>query len=221
MLLLNRKAEFWANFENSITEIISLALDYLKDESTLPKNEGELNRKFYFCLVTANFELNKKSKGRESAPFYESLNQPKEAEQFRNERENKRPDFQWSITDTTEKDPVKSSKQFVLECKRLRNPYKGRNFNENYVEYGIRRFIARGHGYGFSVESSAMLGYVQGMTISDILNEINQNLDKIVQEKLNPKEGNEGVHRFNHTLSRKFPEESFRLEHFWVDISEI
>ena len=156
----------------------------------------------------------------QSPPFYEGFNQPKsDDDQFRNERENKRPDFQWSITDTNESDPLKSSKQYILECKRLRKPSGSWKYNENYVTYGVKRFVNESHRYAYGVESSAMLGYVQGMTIEDIQEEVNGYLRKIDQEKLNPGNENEEAYRFNHTLIRTFPETSFRLEHFWVDIS--
>ena len=56
----------------------------------------------------------------------------------RSSREFKRPDFQWSITDIFESDHQKSSKQFVLECKRLGIANGNWKFNENYVNQGNR-----------------------------------------------------------------------------------
>ncbi len=216
MSFFDRKKEFWAKFEASIFEVINLALRYLKNLDTLPDYEDEINREFYFCLIRANHELNRL----ESPPFYEALNQPtSNDDQFRNARENKRPDFQWSITDANESDPLKSSKQYILECKRLKAPSGSRRFNENYVNHGVMRFISEGHAYAYGVESSAMLGYVQGLTIKQIQQEVNGYLHKINQGELSPKNHNEEAYRFNHNLKRTFPEETFRLEHFWVDIS--
>ena len=40
-----------------------------------PLNECQLNRKFYECLVTANYQLQKQDEGLESPPFYEGNNQ--------------------------------------------------------------------------------------------------------------------------------------------------
>lgn len=219
--LLNRKKEFWRKFEDSILEVIKQAIEILNQKEVLPKQEDELNRIFYACLVEANYQLQKKNKGRESPPMYEACNQPFYDDSKRAIRENKRPDFQWSITDTTEVDPKKSSKQFVLECKRLGTSQSTWIFNENYIFNGVRRFISEEHGYARGVESSAMLGYIQSMEMLDILSEVNIFISKIQQPHLIQTK-NKGLTIFlSHEVKLEYSEDTLRLEHIWIDIKKI
>ena len=53
----------------------------------------------------------------------------------------KKPNFQWSITNTSESSPERSSKQFFIEYKRLGKPLGSWILNKNYVQHGIKRFI--------------------------------------------------------------------------------
>ncbi|MEQ8554151.1 MAG: hypothetical protein RIC53_15955 [Cyclobacteriaceae bacterium] len=215
---MNRKKEFWEKFEDSILEIIRLALQILKQKDTLPEQEDDLNRVFYWCLVEANYQLQKIDKGRESPPIYEGNNQPFYGDEDRAAREHKRPDFQWSITDTSETDPRKSSKQFVLECKRLGTPKGSWILNENYVHNGIKRFISREFGYAHGVDSSAMLGYIQSMDVFNILSKVNVCVSQIKQPQLN-ETGNKGLTIFlSHEVRLENSGDKLRLEHIWIDL---
>lgn len=217
MSLLNRRDEFWKKFEIAIFEILSRALVILKSKSSLPESEDELNRCLYFCLVEANYELQKVNKGLQASPFYEGNNQPHHLDLIKARRENKRPDFQWSITDINEADPLKSSKQFVLECKRLGTPKNNWILNSNYIEHGINRFISNVYGYAEGAESAAMLGYVQSMKGDDILREINQNIASINQPPINRVVENQTCAILTHTLTTS-KTNNIRLEHVWVDL---
>lgn len=218
MSLLNRKKEFWKKFENSIIEIIELAIDLFKEKESLPRKEDDLNRTFFSCLIEANYLLQKENRGQPSAPMYEANNQPKFEEGKRTIREFKRPDFQWSIMDILEPDPLKSSKQFVLECKRLGLPNGNWVFNENYVNHGIKRFVSKEHGYAYGVESSAMLGYVQDMDIYKILSEVNVNIESINQKSLSETQKKDITLHLSHILKLEYSEDAVRLIHLWIDL---
>jgi hypothetical protein len=103
--------------------------------AALPRTETELNRKFYFCLLSASREL---FPNEELAPVCEYNNQPDPDDGSRAARELKRPDFQWVFLDRYENNPNRSSRQFVIECKRLGTPDRGDwVFNINYTDHGI------------------------------------------------------------------------------------
>lgn len=156
MNLVERGHIFWERIGKSILEVISLAIDKFMEGDDFPLKEYQLNRKFYNCLVTANYQLQKQEKGLESPPFYEGNNQPNPDDEQRTRREFKKPDFQWSIMDISEPNPERSSKQFVQECKRLgKSSLRNWILNKNYVQ----RFIAIEYGYRYEVKSSAMLGH--------------------------------------------------------------
>lgn len=218
--LLNRKKEFWKKFEDSILEIIRLALEILNQKDTLPEQEDDLNRVFYGCLVEANYQLQKKNKGRESPPIYEGNNQPFYGDEERAAREYKRPDFQWSITDVSEVDPKRSSKQFILECKRLGTPIGKWVLNENYVHNGVKRFVSKEHGYARGVKSSAMLGYVQSMKVFDVLSEVNICMNEIKQPPLRQAENKELTVFLSHEVMLEYSEDRLRLEHIWIDLKK-
>ena len=218
MSLLSIKNKFWKRFEETILEVIELAIEIFRDHGKFPLLEDDLNRKFYFCLVSANYQLQKQNKGLESPPFYEGNNQPNFDDGQRVARESKRPDFQWSITDISEPDPKRSSKQFVLECKRLGKPVGTWILNKNYVNHGIKRFIDKDHGYAYGVESSAMLGYIQDMDPIDILSEVNQEMNIINQDIISNQRESSNHIQFSQSLSRTFPLPEIKLKHLWVDI---
>jgi len=108
----------WAAREAKFLATIALALKKLRAIPELPESEVELNRPFYFCLLEASRELYPDD---EVAPVAEGNNQPDPDDEARAKRELKRPDFQWVYLDRYEASARHSSKQFVVECKRLGN----------------------------------------------------------------------------------------------------
>ena len=128
----------WATREARCFSIIERALWLLRQFQDLPETEVELNRQLYFCLLKATRELYPED---EIAPITECNNQPDPDDEARAKREQKRPDFQWIYLDRYESDPHRSSKQFVVECKRLgKSSRSDWVLNLNYVNHGINRF---------------------------------------------------------------------------------
>jgi hypothetical protein len=178
----------------------------------------ELNRHFYFCLLSASREL---YPDEEIAPVIECSNQPDPDDEARARREQKRPDFQWIYLDRYEPDPRRSSRQFVIECKRLGTPPRADwVLNVNYINHGIRRFREPEWGYGKSTSSGAMIGYWQTMQPSELLGDVNGECrntslpDLILVGPLVPG----GTSHFEHIFDRPFEISPFRLHHFWIDI---
>lgn len=106
----------WVVRETRCLSIIKRALSLLRQRHDLFKTEVDLNRLLYSCLLTASRDLYPED---EIAPIMECNNQPDLDDEARAKREQKRPDFQWIYLDRYESDPQRSSKQFVIECKRL------------------------------------------------------------------------------------------------------
>lgn len=136
--LLSRN--LWAKRTERFLAILERALQLLATEPELACCEVGLNRRLYFLLLRATRELYPTE---EIAPSQECNNQPDPDDETRAGRENKRPDFQWIYLDRYEPDPLRSSKRFVVECKRLGAPPRADwVMNVNYVEHGLSRFVA-------------------------------------------------------------------------------
>lgn len=213
----------WGTLETLVLEVLILALKILSNEHKLPQGENKLNRKFFYCIRRANHRLLSNNRGIRSLPFYEAKNQPDVDDETRAKREDKVPDFQWSLHDAQESNPEKSFKYYVVECKRLGLPSSSSwKFNENYVLNGVCRFVIAEWGYGKSSPSGAMIAYVQSMDMSEILDEVNRagkanNLSEIRLSE----EGwrNNGVSKLNHQLNRpEVPPTPFNLTHLWLDL---
>ena len=213
----------WSNYEHRVLRVFERALEILRAEDDLDVCENSLNRRLYRCIQRANAKLIKQNEGIECPVTYEACNQPDADDEQRADREAKRPDFQWGLTDQSEEDPLRQDKHFVIECKRLGEPVRrSRVFNKNYVEAGILRFIQAEHGYGKSAPSGAMVGYIRSMTSQDILNEVNGHVTKASIPKIMlSSDGwvDRGVSRLEQKLDRpEIPPTPFLLGHLWVDL---
>jgi hypothetical protein len=70
-----------------------------------------------------------------------------------------------------------------------------------------------------------MIGYIQSMEFTDILEEVNQAINKspVSPTVLSQPPGGwieNGISELEQVLKRSFPISPFRLRHFWVDIRE-
>jgi len=211
-----RALRIWAKREGMCIAILERGLLLLKSDRNLPKAEVDLNRRLYCCLLAASRELYPKDP---VAPVLESNNQPNLDDETRAAREQKRPDIQWIFLDRYELDPKRSSKQFVVECKRLGKPCRGDwVFNVNYVLHGICRFRDPKWAYAQRFRSGAMVGYCQSMEPEELLKEVNEEAHKNSLPHLARSSANAGGTGLEHTFERSFDVSPFQLHHFWIDL---
>jgi hypothetical protein len=210
--------KLWATRETKCLSIIDRALSLLREEEDLPETEIELNRRLYFCLLAASRELYPDD---EIAPVTECNNQPDPDDEARAKREQKRPDFQWIFLDRYEAEPQSSSRQFVVECKRLGRPSRPDwVLNLNYSLHGVARFRDPDWAYAKLMQSGAMVGYWQSMDKKDVLLEVNDGCKtNSVPELLLIGAWNPGsTNRLEHILERAFQISPFKLHHLWIDL---
>ncbi|MFN7923876.1 MAG: hypothetical protein U0Q16_27485 [Bryobacteraceae bacterium] len=184
----------------------------------LPESEVELNRHFYFCLLEASRELDPDD---EVAPVAEGNNQPDPDDEARANRELKRPDFQWVYLDRYEANARHSSKQFVVECKRLGKALRTDwVFNINYVRHGIVRFKDPEWAYAKRFRTGVMVGYWQSMEPADVHCEVNDECSNATLSglTLNGLWNSGGISRCSHVLTRPFEVSPFTLYHLWIDL---
>lgn len=215
--------DLWGRHEARLITLFTSALRLLRFRAHVAMDENQLNRELYFCLRSANRNLPDIDRF-EHLPIAEARNQPDTEDTHAVTREHKRPDFQWEFVDHQEPDPRRSSRVFVVECKRLGSPVPsnpGWHFNSNYVQKGIRRFVEPEHGYGLSVRSGLMVGYVQSMRGAGVLVEVNasclaSSLASMSLIGLGWRNGD--VSRLEQRLNRAFRPTPFALHHIWLDL---
>jgi hypothetical protein len=209
--------KLWAAREEKCLSIIDRALCLLREEDDLPETEVELNRRLYFCLLAATRELYPDD---EIAPVTECNNQPDPDDEARAKREQKRPDFQWIFLDRYESNPQRSSRQFVVECKRLGKPSRADwVFNLNYNNHGIIRFCDPEWAYAKLMQSGAMVGYWQSMDQKDVLLDVNGGCKSSSLPELTLVASKPGkTSRLEHLLERGFEVSPFTLHHLWIDL---
>src|SRR5262245_23021067 len=215
---LIRSRELWAGRETKCLTIIARALQLLREDGVLPSAEVDLNRRFYFCLLAATRELYPND---EIAPIAECNNQPDPDDESRARREQKRPDFQWVYLDRYQPDPLRSSRQFVVEGKRLGiSPRPDWILNLNYINNGVDRFRDPQWAYGKRAGSGAMIGYCQSMAPGEILSDINAECGRrsFPNLRLVGEWGIGATSRLEHAFVRTFEMSPFTLHHFWVDL---
>lgn len=211
-------SSLWAAREAKCLATIAHALKKLRDVPALPESEVDLNRHFYFCLLEASRELYPED---EVAPVAECNNQPDPDDEARTKRELKRPDFQWVYLDRYEASARHSSKQFVVECKRLGKAVRSDwVLNINYVQHGIMRFKLPEWAYAKRFPTGAMVGYWQNMEPHHVLTEVNEEVSRSTLPALvlDGLRNSRGVSRCVHVLDRTFEVSPFTLHHLWVDL---
>jgi hypothetical protein len=208
----------WSKHQARCLRTVERALTLLRQSETFPELEVELNRQLHFCLLRASRELYPEN---EIAPISECNNQPDPDDEARVKREQKRPDFQWIYLDRYEADPLRSSRQFVVECKRLGTALRSDwIFNQNYTNHGIGRFREAEWAYAKGASSGAMVGYWQSMGADDVLAAVHEESraksfpDLVLLGAWKPGD----VSRLEHTFERSFQVSPFRLHHLWIDL---
>jgi hypothetical protein len=210
--------QLWATREGKCLSIIERALSLLRHADNLPETEVELNRRLYFCLLCASRELYPDD---EIAPVAECNNQPDPDDEARAKREQKRPDFHWIFLDRYEPDARRSSKQFVVECKRLGKPSRADwVLNLNYSSHGVVRFRDPEWAYAKLMQSGAMIGYWQSIDEKDVLQEVNSGCksNSLPTLVLIGAWNLRNTSRLEHTLQRPLENSPLKLRHLWIDL---
>ena len=213
----------WERHELRVINVLGEALAIMSSSGIRESNEVLQNRRLFQCLMEANNrQWRLGTGGFDHPPTPEGKNLPSADDEQRAMREDKIPDFQWTLIDHAEDDPVRSVHAFVIECKILGKPKRADwIYNENYVKHGMLRFVAGEHGYAKGEISGAMIGYVYDMDPGSILAEVNvtastHGLPHVPHPDDGWQEG--GTSRMTHMLVRTFPTTQFKLVHFWVDL---
>lgn len=215
--------DLWSRHERRVLEVLVDALSLLQTEADLERSEVVLNRKLYFCLLNANRRRWQESRdGFDHPPVWEGKNSPDLDDERPAKRENKIPDFCWSIIDHAAEDPRRGAHYFVIECKRLGSPSRADwILNENYIQHGVLRFVRPEYGYAKNEASAAMVGYIESMEPDDILADVNTAaLSAAIGAIARPNAGwqVDGVSRIVHQVTRLSPEPVLTLRHVWVDL---
>ena len=210
----------WERHEARVLGLLRSALELLRTRRPTG-GEPELNRELFLCIL----EVNRRNHdaGNEFwfdyAPTYEARNPPTpDTEDSASEK--KIPDLYWGYLDHQEPDPRRSSRNFVIECKRLgQATAAGWVFNVRYIADGVHRFLHPDWRYGKDVSSGAMVGYIESMDADAILEEVNV---AAFQRGIAPIAWAGGptppLHELGHSLGRTFQMTPFRLIHLWIEV---
>jgi hypothetical protein len=193
----------------------------LRQRHELPVDEPSLVRELRFATVTARRALD--PKGDFHGPVFEAQNLPDPDSEQLESFEHKRPDIQWIHDDESVTDDRHREKSFVIECKRLGQVTASRwNLNEQYVISGIHRFHSKEWKYGLHMNEGMMIGFVQNMDMSAILDVVNSHVSakSLPHLRLEKSFVETGVSRLTHEFKRPFLRSPFTLFHQWIDVRD-
>ena len=204
----------WERHVERVLENLRSALLCLR-ANTPQGDELKLNRELYLCMLEVN-AANQKSGDFyfEHGPIPEGQNPPTpETEDSASER--KIPDLRWEYIDHRSSDGRRGVRSFTIECKRLWcQASSGR-----YVKEGVCRFVSPDSRYGNGVAAGAMVGYIESLTLLQIVAQVNTTLQSLSLPTLSkPSRPSSALIEMEHLLSRPFKVSPFRLLHFWIDI---
>ena len=212
----------WERHEQRVLAILRAALHLLRTEEP-EGHEPKLNRSLYKCVLKVNRD-NYTSGGPSfcSSPIMDGPNPPT-PDTADSPSERKKPDLSWRYIDHQEPDPLRSVRSFTIECKRLGSPStSGWKFNVRYARDGVRRFTDPDFGYGRDAASGSMVGYVESLTLEEIVAEVNGELPQLGVPDLDlPSQADGSLTEMEHSFTRPFPISPFRLIHLWIDIRPI
>lgn len=215
--------DLWGRTEKRLLKLFMGGLQLVREKITPDMDENQINRNLYFCLREANRKLNEADRF-DTLPFYEARNQPDSLDECATPREYKRPDFQLEMIDHQYPDPRAASSFFAIECKILGAPTPSWKYNENYVAYGIKRYLDPEHGYGMSARSGVMIGYVRDMSRAQTLAEVNgacvaQKIAELTHASTHGP--SKEIHRLEQVLKRPPGSSGFALRHLWLALRKV
>ena len=215
----------WDSFTARIFEVTNLALRLMRNASTLPEDEVDLNIEFGHCVREALWQLKDSDEGFDFTPSYDGLNQPHGA---RGKHDKKKPDLQWIMKNSHAQTQEEHFRVFAMECKRLGRPSsKSWVLNRLYITNGVCRFIKAEYSYGSPKynPSYAMVGYVQSMALDDILKEVNESAKACSVSAIKlPVDGwkEKDISRLAQQHDRpEIHDTPLTLHHLWIDIRDI
>lgn len=214
------RVPLWERHQNYVLDVLREALHGICRNPPEDLHENSINRQLYIELKEANFRRLQIGKGSVAGtiPYWECPVQPS-IETINSVSEFKRPDFTWGFQDGSASSADTSDRHFVIECKRLGVPANSWNFNRNYVNHGVRRFIDTSHRYGANVPSGAMVGYVQSSTVDTIRKEVNgEGSASGIPFLSEAEESSWGHVEHTQSLERGFEPVDFKLYHLWGDL---
>ena len=209
----------WDRHEQRVLAALQTALRRLGNTSP-HGDENTLNLRLRDALRQVNKENQQAGNvmSLEEMPIWEARNPPT-PETEGSASEKKIPDLQWRYEDHQEPDARYSERVFVIECKRLGAPARGRRLNVEYADHGVRRFVEPEWSYGKDVPTGAMVGYVESLTLEGIVADVNGALDRLEVPALTlPQAVGDSLTEMEHSFNRPFKISPFRLVHLWIDI---
>ncbi len=214
--------QLWPNHFARVCDVLSLALEKLIAQESLPENEKLLTVEFSKCVRTANRELRGMNRGVEWPPSFDGIQGKFSQDEESIPDAEKRPDIKWGMYDSAETDPDLQEKSLDVECKRLGEPTsKNWVLTRQYVCDGVYRFVSAEHRYGRFATDGVMVGYVQNRAFEWLLEQVNQECSRLVNAVLRLSEGgwkHGGTTDLKQTLNRAGMPTPFNLAHFWIDL---
>lgn len=211
--------KLWQRHERMVLDLVRDALRLLTKTQAITGDEIPLTRDLYHCINKVNTA--NRLAGRPSFDFLpacDALN-ASSAGTAGAASGDKRPDLQWSIIDAHgDQNACDGIRSFAVECKRLgARSSTGQRFNQLYVSRGVCRYVDTDWRYGECVATGAMVGYVQSLTPSQIVGQVNTELSSRGLPSLTlPQSVTGPLIEMDHRLKRRFPDSPFRLVHLWI-----
>lgn len=206
----------WENWVGMCVDCLRGALEELRQRDILPARENALN----LCLFNAMQRVADAKYLNTNPIRHECPNTPDDEDTEDCERLTPAPDIRWGYRDTR----GGLTLDFTIECKRLRNIRKNESRSaRDYVRNGIIRFRDRDKGYGHSTSAGAMVAYVQSGELESFLDIINTTVtaEGLTRLVLCPHGWQHyGPSLLKQTVNRDFPNTTYHLDHFWVDLRQ-
>lgn len=215
----------WARHVELVLNVMVGGLERLRMKKELPDSEKDLDKLLFVRAHESYHALERRNRPATFALDRQTPCVHQDDKEIDEQWTDKKPDFKWRLHDDTSTfdDPIM---EFHIECKRLGLPTSpGWVLNRQYIRNGVARFLCASHRYGNGVSAGAMIGYIQSMKPSEILEEVNEHLRKNCGSvasvlDFSPVELDDiEVARTAQSLERdEVAPREFTLHHVWVDL---
>ncbi|MDB5227770.1 MAG: hypothetical protein JWN78_1963 [Bacteroidota bacterium] len=163
------KKNYWKERQKKYLEVFENSLPGLQvlTKAKTYDNEDDISRALCFAVQDTVFCSKYEDLG---LPTFQVYAQPISADKVKVKREDKCPDFLWTYVDYVNK----QRRDFYVECKRLRKD--STVHSREYVLNGLKRFVEKEWSYGFGCNYGLMIGYVEGIPISEFIDKVSKYL---------------------------------------------